>query len=114
MRRSAQINSFSRLCLTKLDVLDAFETVRICTAYRCEGKVLSVPPLELEKFSVCEPIYEDFEGWQQNTQGVQHWEDLPEKARDYLKRIESLLEVPIAIISTGPGREETIIMKALF
>lgn len=114
MRRSAQINSFSRLCLTKLDVLDAFETVRICTAYRCEGKVLSVPPLELEKFSVCEPIYEDFEGWQQNTQGVQHWEDLPEKAQDYLKRIESLLEVPIAIISTGPGREETIIMKALF
>lgn len=114
MRRSAQANSFSSLCLTKLDVLDTLETVRICVAYRCEGQTLLVPPLDTEKFGLCEPIYEDLPGWQQSTYGIRRWEDLPKNAQAYLNRIQSLLDVPIAIISTGPEREDTIELKQLF
>jgi adenylosuccinate synthase len=114
MKRSAQINSFSSLCLTKLDILDTFETIKICVAYRCEGQIVTTPPLENEQLSLCEPIYEILPGWQQSTQGIQHWEDLPKNAQAYLTRIETLLAVPIALISTGAGREETIRLKALF
>lgn len=114
MRRSAQANSFSSLCITKLDVLDTLKTIRICVAYRYEDQTLSTPPLDTEKFNLCEPVYEDLPGWQQNTHGIQHWEDLPQNAQAYLNRIQSLLDVPIAIVSTGAGREDTIVVKALF
>ena len=114
MKRSAQINSFSSLCLTKLDILDTFETIQICIAYRCEGQILTTPPLENEQLTLCEPIYESLPGWQQSTQGIQHWEKLPKNAQAYLTRIETLLAVPIAIISTGAGRDETIHLKTLF
>jgi adenylosuccinate synthase len=114
MRRSAQINSFSHLCLTKMDVLDTFETIKICVAYRCADEILSEPPLDTEIFSRCEPIYESMPGWQCNTQGVQQWEELPANAKAYLERIQTVVDVPIAIVSTGADREDTIILKELF
>ena len=97
-----------------MDISDTFETIKICVAYRCEGQIVTTPPLENEQLSLCEPIYEILPGWQQSTQGIQHWEDLPKNAQAYLTRIETLLAVPIALISTGAGREETIRLKALF
>jgi len=114
MRRSAQTNSFSSLCLTKLDVLDTLKTIRICVAYRCEGQTLSTPPLDTEKFNRCEPIYEDLPGWQCATQGIQQWQDLPANAQAYLNRIQTLVGVPIAMVSTGADREDTIVVKKLF
>lgn len=114
MRRSAQINSFSHLCLTKMDVLDTFETIKICVAYRCADQIWSEPPLDTETFNRCEPVYESMPGWQSNTQGVQHWEELPANAKAYLQRIQTLVGVPIALVSTGADREDTIILKELF
>jgi len=114
MRRSAQINSFSSLCITKMDVLDTLKTIKICVAYRCEGETLTVPPLDTTQFCRCEPIYEELPGWQVSTQGMKRWQDLPANAQAYLQRIESLLGVPIAIVSTGADRDETIVLKKLF
>lgn len=114
MRRSAQVNSLSSLCITKLDVLDTFATIKICTAYRCDGQLLETPPANTAEFSACEPVYEELPGWQANTHGVTRWEDLPENAKAYLKRIEALVGVPIDIISTGAGREHTIVLKHPF
>jgi adenylosuccinate synthase len=114
MRRSAQTNSFSHLCITKLDVLDTLKTVRICVAYRFENQTLATPPLDTEMFNHCEPIYEDLPGWQANTHGVQKWAELPENAQNYLERIQSLVGVPIALISTGAAREHTISLAELF
>lgn len=114
MRRSALTNSFSSLCLTKMDVLDTFERLKICVAYRCDGQILAIPPLEAEKFRRCEPIYEELPGWQSNTQGIRQWQDLPANARAYLERIQTLVGVPIAIVSTGADRDHTIVLKELF
>lgn len=114
MRRSMQVNSLSSLCLTKLDVMDTFETVRICVGYRYQDKILEIPPLCTEMFSHCQPIYEELSGWQQTTHGVTRWQDLPTNAQLYLQRIEALVGVPIDIISTGPGREQTIVLRDIF
>jgi adenylosuccinate synthase len=114
MRRSVQINSLSGLCLTKLDVLDGLETVRICVAYRYKGKELSMPPADVEIYKNCEPVYEDMPGWQESTFGLTSLDDLPANARAYLKRIEEILEIPIDIISTGPDRNQTIILRHPF
>ncbi len=114
MRHCAQINSLSSLCMTKLDILDVFPTINICTAYRYRGEQFSSLPLDLESLPECEPVYEELPGWQTSTVGMQGWKDLPENAQRYLGRIEELTGVPINIISTGPGREETIVLKHPF
>ncbi len=114
MKRSAHINSFSHLCITKMDILDTFKTIKICVAYRCDGQTLSVPPLDTEQLSRCEPIYEELPGWQCDTQGIQQWKDLPANAQAYLNRIQTLVGVPLAIVSTGASREDTIVLKKLF
>ncbi|WP_427981119.1 adenylosuccinate synthase [Agarivorans sp.] len=115
MRRAVQINSLSGLCLTKLDVLDGLEELKICTGYKMpDGKVLSVPPMAAEGYEVAEPVYESMPGWSENTFGVTSREQLPQAALDYIARIEALLEVPVDIISTGPDRVETIILRHPF
>lgn len=114
MKRSAHINSFSHLCITKMDILDTFKTIKICVAYQSDGQTLSVPPLDTEQLSRCEPIYEELPGWQCDTQGIQQWEDLPANAQAYLNRIQTLVGVPLAIVSTGASREDTIVLKKLF
>lgn len=111
LRRAMQLNSVSGLCVTKLDVLDGLETLRICTGYRIDGQVIDVPPIGAEGFERCEPVYEDLPGWEGSTSKVTRYDDLPQQARDYLKRMEDLLETPVDIISTGPDREETIVLR---
>jgi adenylosuccinate synthase len=110
LRRSIQLNSFSGFCITKLDVLDGLETVRICTGYLLNGKEISIPPTELSDLAVCQPIYEDLPGWKESTVGIKTFSALPKNAQQYLLRVERLAGVPIDLISTGPDRNETIIL----
>lgn len=111
LRRAMQISSISGVCLTKLDVLDGLETIKICTGYRLEGEVLDVPPVSTIKFAECEPVYEEMPGWSESTIGVTDYNKLPENAKVYIKRLEALLETPVDIISTGPERTHTIVLK---
>ncbi|MAS83326.1 MAG: adenylosuccinate synthase [Legionellales bacterium] len=112
--RSAKINSLTGLCVTKLDVLDGLEKINICTGYKIEGKLLTTPPIDAENFYKCEPVYEEHPGWQSSTVGIKKYNDLPREACDYLNRISELVDVPVDIISTGPERNETIILKNPF
>ena len=114
LRRAVQLNSLSSLCLTKLDVLDGLDTIRICIGYRYQGEERSVSPDGAEALYACEPIYMDVSGWSGSTTGVSRMEDLPAEARNYLQRIEEFVETPIDIISTGPDRKETIILRHPF
>lgn len=114
LRRSIQLNSLSALCVTKLDVLDEFPVIRIATGYRLNGELISTLPVDPDVFAQCEPIYEDLPGWQTSTLGATTFEQLPEKARQYLLRVEALAGIPIDIISTGPDRKETIVLRHPF
>jgi adenylosuccinate synthase len=114
LRRSIQINSVSGLCITKLDVLDGLDTLRLCVGYRCDGQERLTPPAGAEAFEACEPIYEEMPGWKESTVGVKRVEDLPANARAYLKRIEERVGVPVDIVSTGPDRNETIVLRHPF
>ncbi len=114
LRRSIINSSVSGLCVTKLDVLDELETIQICAGYAIDGKPISGVPVVVDRFAECKPIYEEWQGWQESTVGITDFGDLPEKARDYLGRIEELAGVPIDIISTGPDREQTIIKSHPF
>ena len=100
--------------MTKLDVMDELAEINICTAYELDGQRLDVPPIDSDAFEACKPIYETVAGWQSSTQGIKQYDDLPEAAKAYLNRLSSLLDVPIALISTGPDREETIEVRPLF
>ena len=111
MRRSRQVNGLTSLCLTKLDVLDGLKELNICTGYKLRGKTLSVAPVGADALSQCEPVYETMPGWDDTTQGINTLEGLPQAARNYINRLEELVEVPITIISTGPDRAETIVLK---
>ncbi len=114
LRRSAQINSVSGMCITKLDVMDGLDTIRICTGYKTADGLRDTPPVGAEAFETCEPVYEDMPGWQESTVGVKDYDTLPANARAYLKRIEEVTGVPVDIISTGPDRNETIILNHPF
>ncbi len=114
LKRSIQINGISGLCVTKLDVLDGLETLRICVGYKIGGQVSDILPVGAETLSNCEPIYEELPGWKDSTVGVKTVDGLPANARAYLQRMEALCEVPIDIISTGPDREETIVKRHPF
>ena len=109
LRRSIVNSSVSGLCVTKLDVLDELETIQICVGYAIDGEPISGLPVVVDRFADCQPIYEEWAGWQESTVGITDFADLPEKARAYLSRIEELAGVPVDIISTGPDREQTII-----
>lgn len=114
LHRSIQINSFSGLCITKLDVLDGLKTVKICTGYKLHGEVCKYPPLETELFAECEPIYEELPGWAESTAQIRNFNDLPVNAQKYLLHIEKLAGVPIDIISTGADRKDTIVLRNPF
>jgi adenylosuccinate synthase len=112
LKRAAQINGLSGLCITKLDVLDGQPILRICTGYRVDGATVDVLPYGAENISACEPIYEDHPGWTESTVGVQDWAKLPKNAQTYLRRIEELVGASIALVSTGPDRKETIMLES--
>lgn len=114
LRRAVQINSVSGLCITKLDVLDGLDTVRICIGYRQGNQTLSTPPLDFEELAQCTPVYEDLPGWHTPTVGITQFDALPDTAQAYLRRIEELAGAPIAMISTGPDRDETIMLQTIF
>jgi adenylosuccinate synthase len=114
MRRSAQLNSISGICLTKLDVLDELSTIGICTAYIINGGETQIAPVGAEKLSQCEPVIETVAGWNESTKGISVFNQLPENAKRYIARLEELLDIPIDIVSTGPERDETIIRRHPF
>ena len=115
LKRAIQVNSVTGICLTKLDVLDGLETVKICTSYLCpeEGE-LSTTPVGAEGFARVKPQYIEMPGWSENTFGVQSWDELPENAKAYIAKIEEIVAVPVDIVSTGPDRIETITRRDPF
>ena len=114
LRRVGFANSLSGLCLTKLDVLDGLPEIKICVGYRLDGQLLDAPPLLIDRYAECEPVYESVPGWNSPTGGVTSFAALPAEARSYLERIESLAGVPIDIISTGPSRDAVIVRRNPF
>jgi adenylosuccinate synthase len=114
LRRTIINNSMSGLCITKLDVLDGVDPLRICTAYDYQGEKLDLLPLGAERVAACTPVYEELPGWQQPTENVRRYDDLPVNARRYLERLAELTGTPIVIVSTGPDREQTIVLANVF
>ncbi|MBC7454634.1 MAG: adenylosuccinate synthase [Massilia sp.] len=114
LRRSVQINGVSGMCLTKLDVLDGIESLKLCTGYMIDGRAVDIFPVGAEEAARCEPVYETMPGWTENTVGAKSLAELPPAARAYILRIEELVGVPIDMVSTGPDREETIVLRHPF
>jgi len=114
LRRTVVNSSVSGLCMTKLDVLDGLDRVRICTGYRYGGAISAEPPLFADAVAEVEPVYEDLPGWQDSTAGVCKYAALPAAARRYLERVQEILEVPMDMISTGPDRDHTIVLRPPF
>jgi adenylosuccinate synthase len=114
LRRSLKINSVTGMCITKLDVLDGMEKVKICVAYKLDGREVDTPPVGADRFEQCEPVLIEMPGWQESTVGIKNYDELPQAARDYLRKVEELCEAPIDIISTGPDRAETMVLRHPF
>ncbi len=115
IRRAVQINSLSGFCMTKLDVLDGLKEVKVCVGYRLpNGEVIETTPLAADDWEGIEPIYESMPGWNESTFGVKDKAQLPQAALNYIKRVEELTGVPVDIVSTGPDRSETIILRHPF
>ena len=109
LRRAVRTNSVSGLCITKLDVLDGLDTIKVCVAYQLNGERLDELPADAERLARCEPVFHEMEGWRASTLGARSRAELPAKARAYLDRIETLAEAPVHMISTGPERDDAII-----
>ena len=114
LKRSLEINSVTGICITKLDVLDGLERLKICTGYQLDGEIVDVPPVGAEGFERCEPVYIELPGWSGSTIGTKRLDELPKNARDYLNKIEELVGVPIDVVSTGPDRNETLVLQHPF
>ncbi|WP_369050313.1 adenylosuccinate synthase [Burkholderia gladioli] len=114
LRRSIQINGVSGLCMTKLDVLDGLEEVQLCVGYKIDGKDVDLLPRGAADVARCEPVYETFPGWKESTVGIDRWDALPATARAYLTRVQEVAGVPIDMVSTGPDRDETILLRHPF
>lgn len=114
VRYAVRVNGLTGIALTKLDVLDGFETIKVCTGYLHQGQMLDELPSNAEIFSACTPVYEELPGWQQDITGVRTFADLPENARKYIKRLEELVGCQMAIVSVGPRRDQTIMVRNPF
>ncbi len=114
LNRSLKINSVTGICITKLDVLDELETIKIAVSYNLNGQQVTTPPVGADRFGECEPEFIEMPGWQQSTIGIREYDQLPQAARDYLAKIEELTGIPIDIVSTGPDRAETIVKRHPF
>ena len=114
LRRSVHLNSLSGICLTKMDVLDGLETLRIAVGYECDGQSLDIPPIGADAYEQCQPRYIEMPGWSESTVGVKTYDGLPDNAKAYIKKIEEVVGVTVDIISTGPDRNETIVLRHPF
>jgi adenylosuccinate synthase len=114
VRQSCAISGVTGIALTKIDVLDGLETVKICTGYRLGGKLLDHLPAHAADQAAAEPVYEEMEGWRGTTAGARSWADLPAQAIKYIRRVEELIETPVALVSTSPEREDTILVRDPF
>jgi adenylosuccinate synthase len=114
LKRSMIINGVSGLCITKLDVLDGLPEIHICTGYELDGRVVDILPLDADEIVACRPVYETLPGWRDTTAGLTNWEQLPLNARSYLERMQALIGVPIDMVSTGPDRVHTILLRHPF
>jgi len=114
LRYSVRINGISSLAITKLDVLDGLDNIKICVGYKYKGETLKEFPQSIKKLSNCEPVYEIMPGWKQQTSHINNYEELPLNAKKYVERIEELVQVKASIVSTGPGREQTMVIGDIF
>jgi adenylosuccinate synthase len=114
LKRSAQVNGLSGLCITKLDVLDGLSELQLCTGYHLDGELIDILPMGADDIARCEPVYETMPGWKDTTVGVTQLDQLPQAARNYLKRIEEVTGVPIHVVSTSPDRDHTILLRNPF
>jgi adenylosuccinate synthase len=114
LKRSVIINGVSGLCITKLDVLDGLPEIKVCTGYKQHGRALDILPSGADEVAACEPIYETLPGWSDTTAGLTNWEQLPANARRYLERLEALTGTPVDMVSTGPDRVHTILLRHPF
>jgi len=114
LRRAMQINGVTGLCITKLDVMDGMQEVKLCVGYNTPQGRIDVLPFGADAVAQCQPIYETMPGWSETTQGVRKWEDLPNNAQRYLKRLSEVVGAPIAMVSTGADREDTILLDHPF
>ncbi len=111
LKRSIIINGVSGLCITKLDVLDGLDEIKVCVGYKLGSRSLDVLPLDADEIIACEPVYESFPGWSERTAGLTEWDQLPLNARRYLERVQALIGAPVDMVSTGPDREHTILLR---
>ena len=114
VRQTCATSGVTGISLTKLDVLDGFETLKICVGYELDGERLEYLPTAADQQARCTPIYEEIQGWSESTEGAKSWNDLPANAIKYVKRIEELIECPVALLSTSPKREDTILVTDPF
>ncbi len=114
LKRSMIINGITGLCITKLDVLDGLPEIEVCVGYDLRGRRIDILPLDADDIEACVPVYQSFAGWTESTFGVTDWGELPANARRYLERVEAFIGAPIAMVSTGPDREHTIVLRHPF
>ncbi|HWP17503.1 MAG TPA: adenylosuccinate synthase [Burkholderiaceae bacterium] len=111
LKRSILINGVSGLCITKLDVLDGLKEIQVCVGYELDGRRIDILPLDADDIVACKPVYETFPGWTESTVGLTQWDQLPLNARRYLERVQALIGAPIDMVSTGPDRDHTILLR---
>jgi adenylosuccinate synthase len=111
LKRSVLINGISGVCITKLDVLDGLSEIKVCTGYKLRGQTIDILPLDADDIIACEPIYQTFPGWEGTTFGITQWDALPNNARAYLECVQGLIGAPIDMVSTGPDRDHTILLR---
>jgi adenylosuccinate synthase len=114
LKRSVIINGVSGLCITKLDVLDGLPEIKVCVGYQQNGRALDILPSGADEVAACRPVYETLPGWSDTTAGLTNWEQLPTNARRYLERLEALTGTPVDMVSTGPDRVHTILLRHPF
>ena len=114
VRQAVKVGGIDGIALTKLDVLDGFETLKVCTGYRLDGEELDYLPAGAKQQAAVEPVYQELEGWPDSTMGARSWADLPATAIKYIRRIEELIEAPVALLSTSPERDDTILVRDPF
>jgi adenylosuccinate synthase len=110
-RFSVEVNSISHIALTHLDIYDSFPSIKICAAYKVDGRILTSFPSDISVLEKCEPVYEEIEGWQQPTSGIRDFAQLPQAARNYISRLEMFLSCPISLLSVGPERDQMITVR---